>query len=56
MTWFFFNVMTGFPLMGIAFNICGAYQMWEWAAARRRKYISIDKNYKVRWTLLPPFY
>lgn len=56
MTWFFFNVMTGFPLMGIAFNICGTYQMWEWAAARRRKYISIDKNYKVRWTLLPPFY
>ena len=53
MTWVFFNVMTAFPLMGIAFNICGCYQMWEWAAQRRQKYLKMFPDYKVRWTLLP---
>lgn len=53
MTWVFFNVMTGFSLMGIAFNLCGLYQMWEWANQRRAKYLKMFPEYNVRWTLLP---
>ena len=53
LTWFFFNMMTGFRIAGIAFNLCGVYQMWKWANQRREKYLKIDPNYKVKWTLLP---
>lgn len=53
MTWAFFNVMTGFPIMGIAFNFCGLYQMWEWANQRRAKYEKMFPEYNVKWTLLP---
>ena len=53
MTWVFFNVMTGFSSFGILFNLCGLYQMWEWANQRRAKYLKMFPEYKVRWTLLP---
>ena len=53
MTWFFFNVMTGFRIMGILFNLCGIYQMWKWADQRRIKYKKISSDYNVKWTLLP---
>jgi len=38
MTWFGFNILTGFTPAGVAFNIVGAWQMYQWATQRRDKF------------------
>jgi len=58
MTWFGFNILTGFTPAGIAFNIVGAAQMVKWATERREKFIKLfgSKWPKKRWVLFPFIY
>jgi len=58
MTWVGFNILTGFTPAGIAFNICGTYQMIQWARQRREKFIKLfgSKWPKNRWVLFPFIY
>jgi len=58
MTWFGFNILTGFTPAGIAFNIVGALQMIQWATQRRDKFVKLFGNKwpKNRWVLFPFIY
>ncbi|ELP87488.1 synaptic glycoprotein SC2, putative [Entamoeba invadens IP1] len=56
MTWIFFDLMTGIPLMGVAFSFCGIYQMKEWSLQRHQKYQKLFKDYPNRWILIPYLY
>jgi len=58
MTWFGFNILTGFTPAGIAFNIVGTLQMIQWATQRRDKFVKLfgSKWPKNRWVLFPFIY
>jgi len=58
MTWFGFNILTGFTIAGVAFNIVGAAQMLKWATERRDKYRKMfgSKWPNKRWVLFPFIY
>ena len=59
--WAAFNVATQ-TLAGVVFNICGAAQMAQWAAAKharlRREFDGKNgkAKYPRRWRMLPPFF
>jgi len=55
MTWFGFNILTGFTIAGVAFNIVGTLQMIQWATQRRDKFIKLfgSKWPKNRYVLFP---
>jgi len=58
MTWFGFNILTGFTPAGVAFNIVGTLQMLQWARQRRDKFIKLfgSKWPKNRYVLFPFIY
>ena len=58
MTWFGFNILTGFTVAGVLFNIVGALQMLQWAKQRRAKYVKLFGNKwpKKRYVLFPFIY
>jgi len=58
MTWFGFNILTGFTIAGVAFNIVGTLQMLQWATQRRDKYVKLfgSKWPKKRYVLFPFIY
>ena len=58
MTWFGFNILTGFTPFGVAFNIVGTLQMLQWATQRKAKFVKLfgDEWPKKRWVLFPFIY
>jgi len=58
MTWFGFNILTGFTPAGVAFNIVGTLQMIQWATQRRDKFIKLFGNEwpRNRYVLFPFIY
>lgn len=58
MTWFGFNILTGFTLAGVAFNIVGMLQMIQWANKKHSDYKRLfgDKYPKNRKILFPFIY
>jgi len=58
MTWFGFNILTGFTIAGVAFNIVGTLQMLQWATQRRDKYKKLfgSKWPNKRYVLFPFIY
>jgi len=58
MTWVGFNILTGFTIAGVAFNIVGTLQMLQWATERKKKFVKLfgDKWPKERYILFPFIY
>ena len=56
MTWFGFNILTGFTIAGIAFNIVGMLQMIQWANKKHADYKKLFKEeYPKNRKILFPF-
>lgn len=58
MTWFGFNILTGFTLAGVAFNVVGMLQMIQWANKKHADYKRLfgDEYPKNRKILFPFIY
>lgn len=55
LTWFGFNILTGFTIPGILFNIAGAYQMIVWARQGHAKLRKIFPDYPKNRKAIFPF-
>ena len=61
MGWFFFNVGTRGTIMGVAFMMAGAVQMYQWAVAKHKRLNKIfdgkegRAKYPRRYIMFPPF-
>ena len=53
--WLGFNILTGFTLPGVLFNLVGAAQMWQWAKKKHLAYRRTFKEYPRRRKILVPF-
>eukprot|EP00771_Trimastix_marina_P000726 gnl/Trimastix_PCT/1756.p1 GENE.gnl/Trimastix_PCT/1756~~gnl/Trimastix_PCT/1756.p1 ORF type:complete len:301 (+),score=81.84 gnl/Trimastix_PCT/1756:23-904(+) len=55
LTWTAFNILTNATFAGVLFNICGAWQMHQWARQRHTKYLKQFPDYPKRRKILIPF-